>query len=169
VEIERRERDADDLRRMAREDALTSLPNRRTLENEGARLVELCGHGSVGVMVIDVDLFKLINDRHSHLVGDAVLKRVAELLVASVRPHDLTTRYAGDEFAVVLPGLDHEDADGVRARVVAAVGAEPWHDLSPGLAVSTSIGIAVGLGVEGLWTLFARADADLYAAKRDRP
>ncbi len=168
IDLQRRELVADELQRLAGEDSLTGLSNRRTLDSEGSAIVELCGNGLVSVAVIDIDDFKTINDRHSHLVGDAVLRQVAELLTAETRPGDLVARYAGDEFVIILPGLDADRADGVRQRVREAIDRTQWTDIAARLQVTATMGLASGFGSDGLWALFARADADLYDAKATR-
>ncbi len=168
IDLRRRELVADELERLAGEDALTGLSNRRTLDSEGSAIVELCGDGLVSIAVVDIDDFKTINDHHSHLVGDAVLRRVAELLTAETRPGDLVARYAGDEFVIILPGLDAERAERVRERVRESIDHTDWTNIATRLQVSATMGVASGAGSDGLWSLFARADADLYDAKAAR-
>ncbi len=166
AELRQRERAADDLRRMAGEDPLTGIANRRTLDTEGAALVAAGGEAPVSIAVIDIDDFKAINDRHSHLVGDSVLRKIAEILAAHVRSVDLVARYAGDEFVLVLPDTDAAAAAAIHDRVQAAIADERWSLIAPGLGVSVSCGLATGTGEGGLWALFGAADAELYGAKR---
>lgn len=122
---------ADRWRQEARIDPLTGLANRRTLDAEAARLhARARADGRpMGVILMDLDHFKAINDGHSHAVGDAVLRRLGELLRAQARPADLVARYGGEEFAVLLPdafaladrGLYRAKREG-RDRVREAVG-----------------------------------------------
>ena len=94
-------------------DALTGLYNHRRFHEllhdavEGARLND----GDVAVLFCDIDHFKQLNDRHGHLVGDEVLRRVSRILSASVRRGDIAARYGGDEFGVLLQGADTGDRD----------------------------------------------------------
>ncbi len=165
VDLRRRERETDELVRMAGEDSLTGLANRRTLDRDGPAAVLACAGGPVSLAVIDIDRFKDVNDQHSHLVGDAVLTRIAAVLAGHVRAVDLVARYAGDEFVMLLPGIDARGAGAVCERIQHAVRQEPWERLAAGLRVTTSIGVTTGTGESALWSLFAEADAALYGAK----
>jgi diguanylate cyclase (GGDEF)-like protein len=165
LELRRREHETDELVRIASQDSLTGLANRRTLDAKGASILFDCGDGPVALAVIDIDRFKSINDQHSHLVGDAVLTRIAELLQREVREVDLVARYAGDEFVILFPGIGQDEARAACERLLSAVRREPWSSRSAGLEVTISVGIAAGTGRHALWALFANADAALYAAK----
>jgi diguanylate cyclase len=139
-------------------DPLTGLGNRRMLD---AGLAETVAGAA---LFVDIDLFKLINDRFSHSTGDQVLRRVADILRAHCRGHDIVVRFGGDEFVVVLPVTSGDEAAVVAERVRSAVVREPWGDLSPGLAVSVSVGVASsGVSVD---QVIKNADAALYDAKR---
>ncbi|GMA85615.1 hypothetical protein GCM10025868_08650 [Angustibacter aerolatus] len=97
------------------------------------------------VLFVDVDRFKAVNDRHTHAVGDQVLRRVADILRAHCRGHDdVVVRFGGDEFVVLLPMTATTEAAAVAERVRAAVDREPWGDLGAGLQVSVSVGVAAG-------------------------
>ncbi|MFD9888343.1 GGDEF domain-containing protein [Amycolatopsis sp. NPDC059027] len=159
-------------------DTLTSSYNRRYLDQWLDGLLSE-QHGisaqhrrpEVAVALIDLDLFKNVNDTYGHLVGDRVLRRVADLLQEELPPGGFCARYGGEEFALVLPGVDAPRAvrivDAARARVARY----PWSEVQPGLRVTVSIGIAHEPG-----TALARpvsperqlrcADTLLYAAKR---
>ena len=118
--------------------------------------------------MIDIDRFKVLNDRFGHLMGDAVLCRVARVLIGSLRPQDLLARYGGEEFAVLLPNLDPAAATAVAERLreaVAAPEADEGHEPLP--SVTISIGIASYQPRETLALLLSRADAALYRAKQD--
>ncbi|WP_245753783.1 diguanylate cyclase domain-containing protein [Geodermatophilus ruber] len=158
------ERAAGQLRRQAYEDPLTHLPNRRYAE---ARLDGLLSSGAAPALaVVDVDRFKTINDAVGHPGGDAVLRRVAELLVAGVRDTDEVCRWAGDEFVILLPETTAEQAERALERTRRAVAAHDWAGLGVGLPVTISVGIASATRGDDRRTLFAAADGVLYDAKR---
>lgn len=165
LDLRRREHETDELVRIASQDSLTGLANRRTLDARGSSILFECGDGPVALAVIDIDQFKAINDQHSHLVGDAVLTRIAELLQREVREVDMVARYAGDEFVILFPGIGKDEAHAACERLLGAVRCEPWSVRSTGLEVTISVGLAAGTGKHALWALFANADAALYAAK----
>lgn len=153
-----------DLARMAARDPLTGLANRRTLE------LHLAGWDAedrpVAMLMIDIDGFKDINERHSHTVGDRVLQAFAGLLRASSRPPDLAARYGGDEFLLAVAKPDAGSAEAVAQRLRAAVAAHPWQEVAPSLRVTVSIGVAEARkGLEAS-DVVKRADAALFVAKR---
>jgi len=152
--------------RQATQDSLTGLANRRGLEAwlqdrwprvERGRLLAL--------VLLDLDHFKQVNDRHGHHTGDAVLVAVARLLEAHGRGADLAVRYGGEEFLLALDDTDLAGAHTLAQRLRQTVADHPWVQIAPQLAVTTSIGVAdagESLDVAGLLTL---ADKRLYAAK----
>jgi diguanylate cyclase (GGDEF)-like protein len=165
------ERQAAMLRQHALEDPLTGLGNRRSAERRlGAMRL---GVEPLSLAVVDVDRFKEVNDEASHTHGDAVLRRVADLLREHSRTADEVYRWAGDEFLVVLPTATQAQAVVVMERLRSAVASADWSDLIPG-PVTVSIGVAtapaVGEGepatVVGWRALFDTADLHLFSAKR---
>lgn len=153
----------------AQEDALTGLPNRRHLDAGLERLfAQAATEGrSLHLAVADVDQFKAINDRHSHAVGDEVLRTVGRILRRACRPSDLAGRYGGEEFVLALLDTPDEGARAACERLRTTVANYAWERLSPGLAVTISIGLAdASAHATGAETL-AAADARLYEAKRD--
>jgi diguanylate cyclase (GGDEF)-like protein len=165
------ERQAALLRRHALEDTLTGLGNRRSAERRlGAMRL---GEEPLSLAVVDVDRFKKVNDDTSHTHGDAVLRRVADLLREHSRTGDEVYRWAGDEFLVVLPTATEAQAVMVMERLRAAVAAADWSDLIPG-PVTVSIGVATAPAVDegqpatvvGWKALFDTADLHLFSAKR---
>jgi diguanylate cyclase (GGDEF)-like protein len=166
------ERQAALLRRHALEDPLTGLGNRRSAERRlGAMRL---GAEPLSLAVVDVDRFKEVNDVASHTHGDAVLRRVADLLREHSRTGDEVYRWAGDEFLVVLPTATEEQAVVVMERLRAAVAGADWSDLIPG-PVTVSIGVATAPAVDddaepatvvGWRALFDTADLHLFSAKR---
>ena len=117
-------------------------------------------------MMLDLDHFKLVNDRHGHGAGDDVLREVARRLLATIRETDLPARYGGEEFAVLLPETDLETARAAAERVRLAVAEAPIGTRRGPLAVTLSAGVAVlEDATRDLGALFDAADAALYAAK----
>jgi two-component system cell cycle response regulator len=163
--LERVEAQQAELRSMALTDQLTQVHNRHFLV-EAAQLAvsEARRHGHpVSLLVVDIDRFKSINDTHGHGVGDNVLSQVAALLKRSSRGEDVVARFGGEEFVLLLPHCNLEDATRKAESLRQAV-----ELLEPsGIHVSVSIGVAgqVGAAVHSFDDLFTRADRALYAAK----
>jgi diguanylate cyclase (GGDEF)-like protein len=159
----------DQLEVLAVTDPLTGLPNRRALTEMLELQWRLRATQPIAIAMIDIDHFKLYNDRYGHQSGDECLRKVATAISGSLRSTDLVARYGGEEFAVVLPGADEVAAAWVTERVRAAVAglAEPHEPAAHGI-VTVSIGVAVG--VPGPATsadqLIKAADTELYEAKR---
>ena len=108
----------------ARTDALTGCLNHSAMHDALGREVERCrrkGH-ALSLVIVDLDEFKQVNERHGHLAGDEVLRRVGESLRESVRAYDLVARYGGDEFAVIAMDADEATAAEVARRAVEAIG-----------------------------------------------
>lgn len=160
-------RDSDiDNRGAAILDPLTGMLNRHALNTRVPEIEEqsrLTGR-PVGVIVADLDRFKLVNDTHGHNMGDAVLRDVAYVLRRELRAYDLAYRMGGEEFAVLLPGASVVETGAMAERLRAAVAAEPIQ----GLDIRISVGAAcTAPGEEFEWKgLFERADVALYEAKR---
>jgi diguanylate cyclase (GGDEF)-like protein len=152
---------------LAREDALTGLGNRRALEealaHEAARAART--DETVGVLLVDVDRFKSINDVYGHAAGDACLRSIAEALLGAVRAADSCFRWGGDEFVVLLPATDLVATREAAARAAASVADRRAPDGAP---MSASIGCAELRGDITVDEVFAAADADLLAAKAAR-
>jgi diguanylate cyclase (GGDEF)-like protein len=154
------------LEQLSATDPLTGLFNRRrmmeALENEVRRSRRL--KHTFAVIMADVDYFKRYNDAHGHPAGDAVLKRLAEVLRETTRDVDLVARYGGEEFFVLMPETEGEGAADVADRVRERLAAEQL----PGGGVTLSFGVAEfpAHGDSGE-TLIAIADAALYQAKRE--
>ncbi|HJV74399.1 MAG TPA: PAS domain S-box protein [Noviherbaspirillum sp.] len=156
------------LERLAYHDTLTGLPNRLLYTDRLDHALEYARRHNtrVGIMMLDLDRFKLINDTLGHSVGDQLLEVVAARLRENIRGEDTVARLGGDEFSVVISGLEHtEDAAVLAQKIIDSV-AEPIHIGIHVLAVSVSIGISVfpedGADKE---TLGKSADVALYAAK----
>ncbi len=158
------------LQEQATRDALTGIWNRAAvlemLERELARATRQ--KTPVGVLLIDLDHFKLVNDTHGHLAGDRVLREVAQRLLTELRPYDAVGRYGGEEFLVVLPGCDAGVTLRLAERLRNAVADEPVDAGEVRLPITLSVGAAcrVDGSAEGVEVLRA-ADAALYCAKRE--
>ena len=158
---------ADKLRTHARTDDLTDLPNfrafRERIDAEIARAIRY--PEQFGVLVLDLDHFKLYNDRHGHLAGNEALQRVARALRIAVRTVDFPARYGGEEFAVIVPQIEAAALAIIAERVRATVESIPAP--ANGEAVTISIGGAIfpsdGKTVDDLFRI---ADERLYEAKR---
>jgi len=158
------------LERLSHEDALTGLANRRRWDAELAEACAAarCHDGAVGVVLLDLDHFKAINDRHGHGGGDAALRAVAELLADRVRAGDLVARLGGDELAVLLPGAALERAEELAERLRADASRLLPEDFAAG-ELTLSLGVAAASGPAAFPVeLMSRADAQLYRAKITR-
>lgn len=149
-------------------DSLTGLHNRRHLDEEMLRLFAYAQRTGqpLSVAVIDLDNFKHINDSHTHLVGDEVLRRTAKVLVASIRGSDVLVRMGGEEFALLMPGTDEDAAFRVCERMRLALEETDWCALRPQLRVTASVGVACSLSFTTAAELIRAADELLYRAKR---
>lgn len=151
-------------------DELTSLLTRRALREQAATLLAQ-GHrrrAEVAVVLIDLDHFKAVNDRHGHAVGDEVLRTVAATLKAQLRSDALLARYGGEEFVVLLPEIDLPGARRAAERLRAAVQDEGWTRIAAfERGMTVSIGVALAGPGDDLDRTLQRADEALYRAKRD--
>ncbi len=152
-------------------DELTGLPNRKFLIHRTTEaLTEAARHGlRVGLLLLDLDRFKDVNDTLGHVVGDRLLRIVAHRLVHSVRPGDVVARLGGDEFAVLLPVVrDTAAAREVAARLRAAL-AEPVRMDAMDLDIEASVGLALHPDhAPDFELLLQRADVAMYVAKERR-
>jgi diguanylate cyclase (GGDEF)-like protein len=154
---------------MVHHDALTQLPNRVLFRDRLAHALEIALRGDVmvGLMFLDLDRFKQVNDSLGHLVGDELLKVIAERLTSLMRSSDTVARLSGDEFAILIEGISsREDLEPLAEKILKTV-KMPITIANNELRVSASIGIAVAphddISVE---YLLRDADAAMYEAKR---
>lgn len=169
VIAERLEHSLHEQQRLAVTDPLTGLHNRRFFEEmlalEGARARR--GDAPLGLVVVDLDHFKRINDTHGHPGGDAVLQTAAQRLAGAVRAGDVLARYGGEEFVVLLPTASAEETQTVAERCRVAVGGAPIFLPGAAVAVTASVGFAVAPDhASETEELVRRADTALYVAKR---
>ena len=147
-------------------DALTGLANRRDFDSTLAAITAR-GYAPLTLLLSDLDKFKGVNDGFSHLVGDEVLRRVAQIIGACVRGTDLVARFGGEEIAVLLASdPDPTFVAEVCERIRRSIADYAWDDVAPGLHVTISIGAAAWRPGESAVHLMGRADALLYEAKR---
>ncbi len=167
-----------ELERLSITDPLTGLFNRRYFQYRLEQEVERCRRygDPVSLLLLDLDHFKRVNDRHGHEVGDAVLRTTAALLRDDLRRPDVCTRWGGEEFAVIMPSTDRSGAATVAERVLRTVRARACFSAPPirgpqgraeTFSVTASLGVSVypSVGVEGAEQLIRAADAALYRAK----
>jgi len=119
----------------------------------------------LGLLMIDLDDFKQVNDTYGHLVGDMVIRETAEIIRRSVRLFDVCTRFGGEEFAIVMPGSGTESAGAVAERIRQRIQAYRSADIE-GLRITASVGVAVSLHEMSVQDLISSADQALYLAKR---
>jgi diguanylate cyclase (GGDEF)-like protein/hemerythrin-like metal-binding protein len=161
----------DALERLAFRDPLTGLPNRPLLYDRLAIAISQArrNHAKVALLILDLDSFKIINDRHGHQAGDEVLKTVAHRLTECVRGGDTVARLGGDEYAIVLSEInDPHDAENVADKVLASV-AEPMAARAGG---PYQIGVSIGISLfpdhgNEIDKLLSCADAAMYRSKHN--
>jgi diguanylate cyclase len=161
--------DVDEARRLASTDALTGASNRAGFDDELARLVEraVTSRSVFSLLFVDVDHFKAINDRHGHLVGDRVLRGLAEVLRAGVRRGDTVARYGGEEFAVLLPAARLKVGVRTAERLRKDVAGRRWTaDGTDVVRFTVSVGVGEFRAGDDAPALVGRADAALYKAKQ---
>lgn len=151
-------------------DHLTGLPNRRILAEQGAERLALSRRrgDALAALVIDIDHFKQINDRHGHEVGDAALRHVAGVIAASCRAEDLAVRQGGEEFVALMGQLDAAAASAAAERIRSAVETAPLALPEGPQRLTVSIGLALLAAADRhLDDVLRRADTALYRAKAE--
>lgn len=149
---------------------LTKLYNRRYLLEYGESVFAECKKNDdyCSCLAIDIDFFKKVNDTYGHLIGDEVLKHVAEIMMKSVRDTDVVTRYGGEEFIILAPNTSLESAKKIAERIRNAIETNPYEREGKCIYVTVSIGIAESIiydNVPKVEALIDQADQALYVAK----
>lgn len=158
---------ADELLQLSIHDPLTGLYNRRHFDEQVAVLYKqaIRHKRPLTLVILDLDHFKQINDRHSHAIGDEVLRQVAQILRDSMRASDVIARYGGEEFVIAcadstLAQTAHR-CDDLRRQIEA----KPWQDVAPDLGVTASMGLSDSVSLQSVEKMLEEADARLYQAK----
>lgn len=158
---------AEAMQELSLRDELTGLHNRRYF-NQQFRLMHhqaMRYEDSLTLALGDIDHFKLINDRYSHQIGDAVLKQLAQLMLEEVRESDVLARYGGEEFVVLMPQTSNDQAEALLNRIRLKVESWPWENICKGLTVTISFGISDKLEKDMGHSMLIDADNKLYQAK----
>ena len=157
------------MKRIAVRDQLTRLLNRRGFNEFGEKAFEAARrHGTpLSVIMTDIDRFKYINDKYGHAAGDTALRHFAKLVEEGRRREDVVARVGGEEFALLLPGTELQDAVAIADQLCKKVGSTPMDLTSIGLPMTSSFGVAtLSAKDKTLDDLVRRADRALYRSKR---
>lgn len=169
LDAEYLQKNIEKLRALAYYDQLTTLPNRRYIDDqlkakhEVFKLTKM----NYGVAVIDLDHFKVFNDTHGHSVGDLILKMVSRIFQSATRGEDFIGRWGGEEFLLVVNQAKEEEFVQILERIRMLVEKSTLRETSEDLYVTVSIGGAIIQEAESLESLFKRADKALYSSKND--
>jgi diguanylate cyclase (GGDEF)-like protein len=155
------------LQKVAETDALTGLMNRGAFEQMLRRELARGAFtdGALGLMLIDIDYFKQVNDAHGHLVGDDVLRRISTTLRLGTRPSDVLARFGGEEFVILLRDAGTTQAEEVAERLRADIAA--LTDLPGRVHLTASFGVAISQPGDSTGQFLLRADEALYRSKRE--
>jgi two-component system, cell cycle response regulator len=156
-----------ELERLSRTDDLTSVHNRRSIDECLRNALDRAarGGGTVSALLFDVDDFKSVNDHHGHLAGDLVLREIVRRIDDALRLHDILGRWGGEEFLVIAPRTDTQGALALAERIRLLVSRQPFVVGNSVVNMTISCGCATSNG-EDPQNVVRRADAGLYLAKR---
>ncbi|MDF1608444.1 GGDEF domain-containing protein [Hoeflea sp. YIM 152468] len=149
-------------------DGLTGVYNRRYFDDALTEYISAFSSigKPIGMVILDLDHFKTVNDTHGHDIGDEVLRRVAECLRMFIRYHDVVARLGGEEFAILSPNISESQLFNLSDRIRQAVSEIAVRNGNVTLKVTVSAGLAIWDGEESGEDLYRRADKQLYQAKR---
>lgn len=155
----------DEVKYFANYDGLTDVLNHREIMERGEEKLEV--NRDTGVIMLDIDYFKRINDQYGHMAGDRVLKAIARIAKETIGKTDLIGRYGGEEFLIILSDVDEEAAQARAQEIRRLIEGYPFvTDEGERIAVTGSLGVAIGKTQETLVDMVKRADGYLYEAKR---
>jgi diguanylate cyclase (GGDEF)-like protein len=162
-----KERTDREIMHLAMTDSLTQIPNRRALTDYAEHALARRSGLPLALLMIDADHFKLINDTHGHQIGDDVLCKLASLLAGRLRGQDLLGRFGGEEFLVIAPDTDTEDALALAESLRKIIASTPFATADGEIMLSVSIGISncPVTANRALKDMLVEADAALYDAK----
>jgi two-component system cell cycle response regulator len=166
LEMERRlHLENEELQNLALTDELTGIANRRALFREGEQI--LAAGRALSVILFDLDMFKQINDTYGHVAGDRILADVAATFKEHTRYADIIARYGGDEFVMLLPDTEIDEAREIAERLMTRIRQLRWTMRDSVVTIGASWGVAMALSPkESMMTLLARCDTQLYRTKR---
>ena len=158
----------EELEKLALLDPLTGLANRRFIENQiGVNINEKERYGwSFGLLFIDIDWFKKVNDSYGHTIGDEVIKMVGRTLLHSLRSSDIVGRWGGEEFVAVVVNVTDEQLKSVAEKFLVLVRQSSLHTDSDDISVTISIGATKSRENDTIKTIMKRADKFLYTSKQ---
>lgn len=170
TDVSRQKEYKERLEQLALHDSLTGLPNRALFLDRGQQALALAQRNGalIGLVFVDLDLFKEVNDNHGHAVGDDVLRQAGGRMRAAMRDCDTVARLGGDEFIVLLTDVKDEEACVAAAQRLVQALARPYlvNGLQVELGASLGVALSPGHGSD-IHTLLNRADQALYSIKRD--
>lgn len=166
--IEKQCQQIEELRKQASIDALTKIPNRAAFDKRMDEFVGLLNRAkmSFSLLLMDIDLFKQVNDVHGHLNGDRILRGVASRISSSIRNNDFAARYGGEEFAVILPATELDEAIIVAERVREDIAKTNFHLDNENVRMTLSGGLVKSKQGMSVDDVILAADEALYQAKK---
>lgn len=153
-----------DLVKISNTDKLTGIGNRRYFQEKLEEQIELYQKEEkiFSLLIIDIDYFKKVNDTYGHQIGDIVLEKLAHILKNKIRLEDIVARFGGEEFTIILPNTDEEEAMLIAERLNLAVEASEWQQIS---SLTVSIGVATFTDNDTELSIVKNADKALYYSK----
>jgi diguanylate cyclase (GGDEF)-like protein len=166
-ELEESKKRISQLEKLADEDALVPISNRRSFVRELSRMLAYAQRygGEISVLYFDINDMKSINDSHGHAAGDAAIGHVADLLAANIRESDVVGRLGGDEFGIILANAPEQEAIQIAENLASAISATPFDWKGRKLTVSISSGAYALKGGEDASAMLDQADQAMYARK----